>query len=291
MANSNGRRKAIAYQWYPGDWASDGLVRTLSFEERGLYREMLDVQWTDGDLPADDARCARAFGLPVDEFTRIFAAFAEKFEADGDRRWDRRMRREQDSYSEYRERRTAAGKRGAASRWGAKGKAKALPPECEPHANRMADACESHPNGNGKTMAPTPPHPTPDNSYGEPQEADPPERALPPSHTIPEHLEQVVENAVEDARKQLAAIPVPAMVAREGFGPFGLEAAVRACVAQMALDACEGMQGDKSQQVAVQRALVGRQAADAVTTVLVKLQQPGNSRGLWRYAVKQWSQA
>jgi len=36
---------------------------------------------------------------------------------------------------------------------------------------------------------------------------------------------------------------------------------------------------------------VGRQAADAGTTVLSKLQQPGNSRGLWRYAVKQWSQA
>jgi uncharacterized protein YdaU (DUF1376 family) len=291
MANSNGRRKAIAYQWYPGDWASDGLVRTLSFEERGLYREMLDVQWTDGSLPADDARCARAFGLPVDEFTRIYAAFAEKFESDGERRWDRRMRREQDSYSEYRERATAAGKRGAQSRWGAKRKAKALRSECESHANRIADACESHPNGNGKTMAPTPPHPTPSNNNGELEEADPPERALPGAHLIPEHLQQVVDEAVENARKQLESVPVPAMVAREGFGPFGLEGAVRACVAQLALDAVEGMQGDKSQQVAVQRALVGRQAADAVTAVLLKVAQPGNTRGLWRYAVKQWSQA
>jgi hypothetical protein len=118
----------------------------------------------------------------------------------------------------------------------------------------------------------------------------PPERALPESHRIPEHLEEVVESAVDNARKQLESVAIPAMVAREGFGPFGLEAAVRACVAQMALDACEGMQGDKSQQVAVQRAVVGRQAADAVTTVLVKMSQPGNTRGLWRYAVKQWSQ-
>lgn len=277
MANANGRQVAIAYQWYPGDWASDGLVRTLSFEERGLYREMLDVQWTDGDLPADDTRCARAFGLTVEEFQRIFAAFSEKWQERRGRRFDRRMRREQDSYAEFKANKKAAGRKGAEKRWGAK-------PE------PMAKAWQTHAPANGKTIAPSPTLPTPSNSNDEPQEAMPPERALPESHRIPEHLEEVVESAVDNARKQLESVAIPAMVAREGFGPFGLEAAVRACVAQMALDACEGMQGDKSQQVAVQRAVVGRQAADAVTTVLVKMSQPGNTRGLWRYAVKQWSQ-
>ena len=45
-------KDAPAFDFYPSDWLSGTLL--MSFEEKGLYLELLAMQWETGALPSDD---------------------------------------------------------------------------------------------------------------------------------------------------------------------------------------------------------------------------------------------
>lgn len=45
--------KSPAYQWYPRDYMSDALVVSMTLEQEGAYRRLLDVCWLEGGLPTD----------------------------------------------------------------------------------------------------------------------------------------------------------------------------------------------------------------------------------------------
>lgn len=68
--------KALPYfKFYPEVWLSDGRVRLLTFEERGIYHELLALMWTYKSgtcrLPDDNKRIASALGLTVQRWRSI----------------------------------------------------------------------------------------------------------------------------------------------------------------------------------------------------------------------------
>jgi len=43
-----------AFQFYPKDWFSDSNVRSMSYEEKGIYIDLILTCWIDGTIPADE---------------------------------------------------------------------------------------------------------------------------------------------------------------------------------------------------------------------------------------------
>lgn len=53
------RRILPYYQWFPRDFRASTKVMTLSWEEKGIYRELLDIQWDEQGIPEDLSECLR----------------------------------------------------------------------------------------------------------------------------------------------------------------------------------------------------------------------------------------
>jgi uncharacterized protein YdaU (DUF1376 family) len=88
------------YQWYPRDFLSSAHVRAMNYEEKGVYRELLDTQWMEGGIPADlDELCdilqltrkkfdtiwkkvGRCFEVAIDDPTVLRQAKIEKIRAE-----------------------------------------------------------------------------------------------------------------------------------------------------------------------------------------------------------------
>ena len=68
------------FPWYPKDWQSDGKVRQLSYEERGVYFELLCHMWTyDGScsLPDGAGLIRRMLGISAAKWRSIRQVLVE----------------------------------------------------------------------------------------------------------------------------------------------------------------------------------------------------------------------
>lgn len=74
------------FKFYPGDWLSDGAVRTMSPEARGVYWDLLAIAWQEGGIPADPTPLASWLGLTPRRFARIWAEVAPLWESTGNGR-------------------------------------------------------------------------------------------------------------------------------------------------------------------------------------------------------------
>lgn len=71
--------KLPAMPWYPGDWKKDPAVRTLNYEQRGIWREMIDDMWESeprGCLMLNGKACtdemiANSLGLDNQKFSEV----------------------------------------------------------------------------------------------------------------------------------------------------------------------------------------------------------------------------
>lgn len=113
------KEKAPAYQWYPKDWQSDSRVRRMSYEQRGIYRELMDIQWLEGSLPDDVELLADIVGYPMSRFEKLWPLIRECFtvrDADG-RLLQMRLERQRQDHVDFLRKQRAAGRKGAALRW------------------------------------------------------------------------------------------------------------------------------------------------------------------------------
>jgi len=62
--------QAPAYQWYVKDWRSSRKVQLMTFQQRGMYREMLDEQWEEFSLPDSPDEVAELLGGPIADWRR-----------------------------------------------------------------------------------------------------------------------------------------------------------------------------------------------------------------------------
>src|SRR5689334_11591018 len=126
--------------WFTGDFMRE--TRGWSVTAKGLYRELIDMQWDMGSLPEDGNRIFAISGATQEEWEKGWHLCEPKFPVVNGKRINPRIEALRAKVSELSTSRSAAGKAGAAARWsGSDGKGNAI-------ANAVANA-----DANGKTMA------------------------------------------------------------------------------------------------------------------------------------------
>ncbi len=253
MAGANGRRKAPAYQWYPGDWATSESVQVMTWAERGMYREILDYQWMNGDVPADLRRLSRLIGATMEELEAAWrSALRACFEVseDGERMWNPRLRREQDIRAEFRSEQKERSEAAHDKRWGPKCAA------CGKRQGPVADPCQcyagghaaghagGHAGGDAKSMPPVPSRPVP--SLDDDARAE----------ELPEHVRRVATEYLAAVEPRISQRAFSGKGALHRLQPHLFSGALRARVLAFASDATPTSQPDlERQQVAVRDAL------------------------------------
>jgi uncharacterized protein YdaU (DUF1376 family) len=96
--------KRPAYQWNVNDARGDEVFLLMSYEQRGIYRELLDQQWVEGSIPADLNQLAVLLHLPPSRFAKVWPLVSTKFRSiEGGRLVNNRLeeyRRELDAWCE-----------------------------------------------------------------------------------------------------------------------------------------------------------------------------------------------
>jgi uncharacterized protein YdaU (DUF1376 family) len=60
------------FQFYVKDWLSSSAVRMMSLAAKGLYIDLLALQWNEGDLPADLTKLAKLAKVNLKVFRRLW---------------------------------------------------------------------------------------------------------------------------------------------------------------------------------------------------------------------------
>jgi uncharacterized protein YdaU (DUF1376 family) len=114
--------KDPSYPWYPRDFAADEPVQLMTLAAEGAYRRLLDHQWLHGSVPGELTQMARICkNITVREMQKIWPSIEGCFtrmEGQPPRLQNRRMERVRTERQEFREKRSAAGKKGAEAAWG-----------------------------------------------------------------------------------------------------------------------------------------------------------------------------
>lgn len=109
--------KAPAYQWYPKDWSSDEAVKVMTYEQRGIYRELLDHQWFHKSIPADLTLLAGILQVPQSRLRKLWPAIAVKFKKRAKGRLvNRRLERVRAAQIAYSRKQSENGRLGAAAK-------------------------------------------------------------------------------------------------------------------------------------------------------------------------------
>jgi len=123
--------KMPAFQFYPKDWFSDLKVKALTYEQKGIYIELLAHSWLE-PLSADTDELARIFNINSDIMSEILERFFVKKD---DSFINLKLENYRDEKIKYLKKLSNAGKKGNAKRWktgNTKAKTKTSPPDNEP---------------------------------------------------------------------------------------------------------------------------------------------------------------
>jgi uncharacterized protein YdaU (DUF1376 family) len=125
------RKKAPAFQWYPRDFMSDALVISMTLEQEGAYRRLMDVCWLENGLPSDVEHLWRLAKAPTRErFARhIWPLVGQKFQLKNGRWHHKRLDQERRKQAKTRQARKLA----ADKRWADEG--------CKSNANASGLQC------------------------------------------------------------------------------------------------------------------------------------------------------
>lgn len=132
-------------RFYPGDWLSDPKVRRLTWEQKGIYIDMLSLMWKNGEnasLPDDPDAIASMLGIQKRKFLKIFRVFFEKnfeifFRTDG-RIFQKRVLSEWEAANEKSQKATESAKRRWESGDGCERIANAMRTQCERNASHSS---------------------------------------------------------------------------------------------------------------------------------------------------------
>jgi uncharacterized protein YdaU (DUF1376 family) len=108
--------KSPAFQWYPKDFESDEVVKLMNLEEIGAYFVLLNHEWLNGSIPADEFLLARLLRVDQETFSRLWPMVSRKFKprrGNGGRLVNPKMERIRKSQSDRRKRL----KKAAEKRW------------------------------------------------------------------------------------------------------------------------------------------------------------------------------
>lgn len=132
------------YPFYPRDFLADVLLLTDTQEL--VYRRLLDYQWLNGSVPTDGRDLAAASRVSFSKMKKVWPKIADRFPInESGQPQNRRMERERETLMEKRDRRRAAGVKGAATRWQSDSiaNATALRSVCQPEPEPEPEAIEA----------------------------------------------------------------------------------------------------------------------------------------------------
>jgi uncharacterized protein YdaU (DUF1376 family) len=109
------KTKSPAFQWYPRDFLADALVQSMTLEQEGAYRRLMDICWLEHGLPDDMDELWRLAKAPSKErFTRnIWPLVGRKFQQRRGRLQHKRLDKERAKQAKTRKARQLA----AHGRW------------------------------------------------------------------------------------------------------------------------------------------------------------------------------
>jgi uncharacterized protein YdaU (DUF1376 family) len=96
--------------WYPDQFAAATV--TFCFNERSLYRALLDMQWAIGPLPNDPIRLANAVGMSLPEFELAWPVVSKKFDETRGGLVNKRLEYHRSASLSLKQKRAAAGRNG-----------------------------------------------------------------------------------------------------------------------------------------------------------------------------------
>lgn len=143
--------KAPAFQFYPKDWQSDERVKLMTYEQRGLYIDLLCHCWLEGSLPADVSAIGRIVHQSPARFTRMWnGPLGQCFYLRDDGRWSqKRLDAEREKQERFRRRQSDA----AASKWHSRSDAVGLPSLCPREGDEEEDSSSSGKETNARALA------------------------------------------------------------------------------------------------------------------------------------------
>jgi uncharacterized protein YdaU (DUF1376 family) len=111
------RNKPLPFlRWYVTDYRASRRVQRLTWQERGLYRELLDECWIEGSIPDDMDRLAEIAGCPRGVMAEAWANLKAMFKTidglDGMYLTSRRLELERSDDDAFRVGRAIAGRKG-----------------------------------------------------------------------------------------------------------------------------------------------------------------------------------
>jgi uncharacterized protein YdaU (DUF1376 family) len=111
------RSKPLPYlRWYVTDYRASRRVQRLSWQERGIYRELLDECWIEGSIPDDPDKLAEIAGCPRGVMAEAWANLKPMFVPiegmDGMYLTSRRLETERSEDDAYRVNKSHAGRLG-----------------------------------------------------------------------------------------------------------------------------------------------------------------------------------
>lgn len=126
------------YSWFISDWTQSEKVASMTLEERGLYRELLDLCYAQGSITTDEATLQKLARCGPKEFKRAWPKVKQCFTLHDDGRLhNARADAQLRSMRQDREKKKRAGRLGNDARWG----------KSQPEDSGIADASQPHPDG------------------------------------------------------------------------------------------------------------------------------------------------
>ena len=121
------------FKMHARDFLAAEDVPLMSLAERGAYITLMCYAWNDGSLPADNAKLARLCGVTEEEFNGVWPALKPCFEKKSKRLVHPGLEHERRNALQQKQKLSAAGKKGADTRWGASSNGVAIAPASGEH--------------------------------------------------------------------------------------------------------------------------------------------------------------
>lgn len=107
-----------SYPWYIADWLSSRRRAVMTLEERGLYRDVLDLCYQHGSVPANERVLRRMVGCDEEEFGRAWPAVRQCLVEGNDGELTHpRVQEILPTLFEMKRQREEKARKGAAARW------------------------------------------------------------------------------------------------------------------------------------------------------------------------------
>ena len=135
----SGRSMIHSYPWYITDWRESEAVLTMTIEQRGLYRELLDMCWREGSLPTEERTLRKLAMAEQAEFDKCWPVVKTQFTERDGRLWNAKVDEKRPEVLKSKEDRSRGGKIRAESAPRKKGR---FLPDRTSSAGRELPACD-----------------------------------------------------------------------------------------------------------------------------------------------------